>query len=157
MVRFAICDLRFAIAVDSASFAAALESKASPSKQAGQLPPGPSPESFAPHRGHVFTAGTSKSFNRLPPVTAQKLANGYSLSQVGQASRAGSRDGYPTEKDRAGSHRPQTPQTGKIQLRKTVSHEKAQKAQSKEGSALAETLTGPVTTASTTPFSLCAL
>src|SRR5207253_5975651 len=24
------------------------------SKQAGQLPSGPSPESFAPHRGHIF-------------------------------------------------------------------------------------------------------
>src|SRR5437870_11055037 len=77
MVRFAIRDLRFAFGLDSASFAAALASKASPSKQAGQLPPGPSPESFAPHRGHVFNAGTSKSFDRLPPTTVEKFWKSY--------------------------------------------------------------------------------
>jgi len=39
---------------------------------------------------------------------------------------------------------------------KAVSHEKAQKAQKKERCALAETLTGSVTTDSIPPFSFCA-
>src|SRR6266567_5020064 len=50
-------------------------------KQAGHEPAGPSPESFAPHCGHVFTAGTSKTFSWPPPVTAQKVANGYTKVQ----------------------------------------------------------------------------
>src|SRR5437016_9049108 len=100
MVRFVFCDLRFAIGVESASFAAALASKASPSKQAGQLPPGPSPESFAPHCGHVFTAGISRSFEWAPPVTAQKLENGYIQShrtrETGHDFDAMQRDHEPT-------------------------------------------------------------
>src|SRR5262245_11466487 len=39
---------------------------ARPSKQAGQLPAGPSPESFAPHCGHVFASSISR-FN-WPPL-----------------------------------------------------------------------------------------
>src|SRR6266571_5766769 len=89
MVGFAICDLRSAIGSESASFAAALASKASPSRQAGQLPAGPSPESFAPHCGHVFTAGTSNSFTSPSCVTVQKFANGYTW-------RDGARDHSPS-------------------------------------------------------------
>src|SRR5438552_1280532 len=40
---------------------------------------------------------------------------------------------------------------------KALGHEKAQKAQSKEGFALAETLRGSVTIVSTPPFSFCGL
>src|SRR5688572_12256914 len=47
------------------------------SRQAGQLPPGPSPESFAPHCEHVVSTGTLRSFYGLPPVTAENLRKGY--------------------------------------------------------------------------------
>src|SRR5437867_3043640 len=81
MMGFSIFDFRSALLAESTSFGSAVASKASPSKQAGQLPAGPSPESFAPHFGHVFTAGISRSLEWAPPVTAQKLENGYIQSR----------------------------------------------------------------------------
>src|SRR5260221_301507 len=80
MARFSICDFRFAIGVESASFAAALASRARLSKQAGQVPAGPSPESLAPHRTHRFSANMkcslsvycSKSGARLQFIFALK-------------------------------------------------------------------------------------
>src|SRR5438445_13085695 len=58
-----ISDFGFRISDPSVSSEPAPIPMANASRQAGQLPAGPSPESFAPHCGHVFTAGPSSSFN----------------------------------------------------------------------------------------------
>src|SRR5688572_28705527 len=62
----------------------------------------------------------------------------------------------PTETGLAGSHPPRTPRAGGFDSEKAVSHEKAQKAQRKEGFAVAEILTGSGTTITIPLFSSCA-